>query len=419
MEENNFKEMILNDNYILWLSNFLERYGEIDDIYFIHENSLVEEDEELINCLKYLFLELNKYVVNSKIDHKNIFSYYLKYNDYIYHIYYNSEGYSCERINIDCNVPYIEYKDFRKQFRKNMEYNFEKLKSRVVDSLNNSDLEKINYELSKIDEPILISGVGGSSVVSEFATKILSKKNHIITRNTEPRDFNYLDTSLYKNVLACSYSGNNYGVELSFLNDLKHYLLASKEKTEESIINLTYNCKDKEHSFISLGATLIPCSILLNYYFNNDAERIIDSLDNYNFNFDVNCNAFEIFSGYETSTASKYLESTMVESGIGIPIVHDKYSYCHGRSTLSTLTNNIAIYLDTGTQLDKVLLKELPKYYKDIVIIKCENSILSEYKTLINCMYLTKYIAEKQEKDLSGVDYNPIVKKVYKYNGNL
>ena len=34
-------------------------------------------------------------------------------------------------------------------------------------------------------------------------------------------------------------------------------------------------------------------------------------------------------------------------------------------------------------------------------------------------MYLTKYIAERQNKDLSGADYNPIVKKLYKYNGNL
>ena len=34
-------------------------------------------------------------------------------------------------------------------------------------------------------------------------------------------------------------------------------------------------------------------------------------------------------------------------------------------------------------------------------------------------MYLTKYIAEQNNKDLSGVDYNPIVKKLYKYQGNI
>ena len=210
---------------------------------------------------------------------------------------------------------------------KNMKENFEKLERRVVDSLYNTDLERINHELSKLDKPTLVSGVGGSSVVSEYASKVLAVKNRIITRNTEPRDFKYIDPSTYSNVLACSYSGNNYGVELAFLNNLKHFLLSSKENLKEGITNLTYNCNDPEKSFISLGATIIPCSILLNYYLDNDYLRIIDILDTYKFNFDVNCDAFEIFSGIETSTAHKYLESTMMESGIGIPLVHDNCRY--------------------------------------------------------------------------------------------
>ena len=303
--------------------------------------------------------------------------------------------------------------------KKNMRENFENLERRVFDSLYNTDLERINYELSKIDGPTLVSGVGGSSVVSEYASKILSNKNHIITRNTEPRDFMYMDTNLYKNVLACSYSGNNYGVELAFLNNLKHYLLASRENCKEGITNLTYTCLDHEKSFISLAATLIPCSILLNYYLGNNKERIIDSLDNYNYDFDINCDAYEVFSGIETSTASKYLESTMMESGIGIPIIHDKYSYCHGRSTLSTVKNNIAIYFNGNTELDKLLLDELPKYYKDVIVLDFNNNLFSEYLLLVKCMYLTKYIADKQAKDLSGVDYNPIVKKLYEYNGKI
>lgn len=302
---------------------------------------------------------------------------------------------------------------------KNMKENFENLERRIFNSLYNTDLEKINYELSNLEGATLVSGVGGSSVVSEYASKILMKKNHIITKNIEPRDFKYIDTSLYKNVLACSYSGNNYGVDLAFLNNLKHYLLTSKENKKEDIINLIYNCLDKEHSFISLAATLIPCSILLNYYLDNEKERIIDHLDCYSFEFDVRCDAFEIFTGIDTSTASKYLESTMVESGIGIPIIHDKYSYCHGRSTISMVSRNIAIYFNTGTELDKLLLEELPKYYKDVVVLNSDVSVLGEYVTLVKCMYLTKYIAESKELDLSGVDYNPIVQKLYKYHGGL
>ena len=301
---------------------------------------------------------------------------------------------------------------------KNMKENFKKLERRVFDSLYNSDLEKINYELSKLDEPTLVSGVGGSSVVSEYASKILSSKNKIITRNVEPRDFKYLDTRLYSNVLSCSYSGNNYGVELSFSNNLRHYLLASKPNNKEGIINLSYVCEDREKSFISLAATLIPCSILLNYYYGNDIGRVIDLSDEYDFNFDTTCDAYEIFSGYDTSTLSKYLESTMIESGIAIPIVHDKYSYCHGRSTLCTTYNNNAIFFDSSSELDKLLLEEIRKYYKEVIVIKSYN-FGSEYSNLIKCMYLTKYIAESRNSDLSGVDYNPIVKKLYKYNGQV
>ena len=302
---------------------------------------------------------------------------------------------------------------------KNMQENFKKLERRLIDTFNNTDLERINYELSKISDATLVSGVGGSSVVSEYATKILASKNNIITRNTEPRDFKYMNINKYKNVLVCSYGGRNYGVELALLNDLKHYLLANKKSDREDVINLNYNNEDIEKSFISLGATLIPCSILLNYYLDNDKERIIDKLDSYKFNFDTTCDAYEIFSGLETSTASKYLESTMIESGIGIPIIHDKYDYCHGRSTISTVFNNIAIYFNGNTELDKLYLEELPKYYKDIIVMDYKNDFIEEFSLLLKCMYLTKYIAESKQKDLSGVDYNPIVKKIYKYNSNL
>lgn len=302
---------------------------------------------------------------------------------------------------------------------KNMKENFENMKGRVFDSLCDTDLERINYELAKIDDATLISGVGGSSVVSAYASRILNEKNGVITRSVEPRDFNYLNLSGYKNVLACSYSGNNYGVTLTLLNNLKHYLLASKENDTDGITNLTYCCKDSEKSFISLAATLIPCSILLNYYLDNDQEKIMDNIHSYDYSFDAICSTYEIFSGLETSSASKFLESTMVESGIGVPIVHDKYSYCHGRSTLSTTSNNIAIYFNLNNDLDKLLISELPKYYKDVILIDTDNSCLSEHTLLVRCMYLVKHIAEKQYKDLSGVDYNPIVKKLYKYNGKL
>ena len=42
--------------------------------------------------------------------------------------------------------------------------------------------------------------------------------------------------------------------------------------------------------------------------------------------------------------------------------------------------NNIAIYFNNDTELDIILLEELPKHYKNVIVIKCGTSPLSEYK---------------------------------------
>ena len=305
---------------------------------------------------------------------------------------------------------------------KNMKVNFEYLNERVIDSLNHTDLDYIRNELSKLSEPTLFSGVGGSNVVSEFGAKVINAKNGIVSVNSEPRDFLYRNNNAFKNVVACSYSGNNYGVELSFLKGLRKYLLSNNAFNNNDVTCLKYNTTiDKERSFISLGATLIPVSILIDYYLDGKNSQVFDCIHEISFDFDLVSDVYEIFSGYDTSTASKYLESTMVESGIGIPLVHDKYSYCHGRSTLGINYKGIAIYYNRNTEFDKIMLEELKPYYSVIITInsKFEDQILDDYQMLIQSMYLTKYIAEKKTKDLSKVEYSPIVKKLYKYNGKI
>ena len=306
--------------------------------------------------------------------------------------------------------------------KKNMQENFAMLKERVEDALENTDLEYIRYELSQLAGPTILSGVGGSSVVSEMGKNILESKNHIITINSEPRDFLYHNIDNYKNVIACSYSGNNYGVKLSFANNLTKYLLSNNCLTDNNIKYLQYNTTiPKEKSFISLGATLIPIGILINYYLDGNNTIILDNIKETKYDFKPSSNIYEIFSGYDTSTASKYLESTIIESGIGIPIIHDKYSFCHGRSTLGINYDANIIYFNKNTEFDYMILEELKKYYKTIIIInsKYKDQILDDYQMLIQSMFLTKYIAEYQNKDLSGVDYSPLVEKVYLYNKSI
>ena len=303
---------------------------------------------------------------------------------------------------------------------KNMSFNFEFLKKRVEDSLQNTDLEKIRYELKRINTPTLVTGVGGSNVVSNFVSKVLREKNLIISLNNEPRNLIYDSLKGFDNVISCSYSGKNYGVDIAFRNNLKKYLLSNNSFDDEDVTYLQYKTTiPEEKSFISLAATLIPISIILDYYY--DGNIVNTQIQEKKFNFDTTCDAYEIFSGSDTSTTSTYLESTFSEAGIGIPIVHDKYGYCHGRSTLSINYNNIAIYLNRNTELDKLLIEELKKYYKDVIVIesKEQDQVLDDYQMLVQAMYLTKYIAEQKQKDLSKVEYSPIVKKLYRYKGEL
>lgn len=304
---------------------------------------------------------------------------------------------------------------------KNMKINFEYLKRRVEDALDKTDLEFIRSCLLEIKDASIVSGVGGSSVVSEFGSKVLNQKNGIISINCEPRDFLYQRISGFKNVISCSYSGNNYGVDLSFDNELKKYLLSNNPSTSEDVVNLQYQTTiEKERSFISLGATLIPVSILIDYYLEGEDNKLLDLIVEKDFSFEPSC-VYEIFSGYDTRTAAKYLESTLVESGIGIPIVHDKYSYCHGRSTLSTVQQSNAIYFNRGTEFDKMMVEELKEYYQDVVVIdsKADDQVIDDFQMLVQTMYLTKYLAERQSKDLSKVEYSPVTKKLYKYSGQI
>lgn len=305
---------------------------------------------------------------------------------------------------------------------KNMKINFEYLKRRVEDAFDKTDLEFIRKNLLELKKPTIVSGVGGSSVVSCFGAKIINQKNHIITQSSEPRDFIYQNLSGFRNVLACSYSGNNYGVDLSFQNNLKKFLLSNNSFADPDVTYLQYQTSiDKERSFISLGATLIPVSIFLDYYLDGNTDRILELIEPSNFSFETTPATYEIFSGYDTSTSAKYLESTLVESGLAIPIVHDKYSYCHGRSTLSTVQRSNAIYFNRETDFDKMMLEELKPYYNEIIVISspAKDQVEADFHMLVQSMYLTKYLAEQKQKDLSKVDYSPITKKLYTYKGAL
>lgn len=304
----------------------------------------------------------------------------------------------------------------------NMHDNFKLLEERVLDSLEKTDLERISYELKKINTPTITTGVGGSSVVSNYASKVLSAKNGIIAEHQEPRDMLYKSLSGYDNVLACSYGGKNYGVETSFTNGLNKYLLSRNASLDTSVTSLNYDTSiEPEDSFISLGATLIPMSIMLAYYNDNDVsliKEILQTAREYKIDIDK---VYEILTGYDTSTASIYLDSTLAEAGLAVPVLHDKYSLCHGRTTLSYHHDHSLIHLNRNTELDRVYKEELPQYYNSVITLegRYQDPIIDDFYLTYQAILLSKAMAESKGRDLSRMDYSPAVKKLYRYNGEM
>lgn len=300
-----------------------------------------------------------------------------------------------------------------------MNENFDLLVGRVLYCLDKSNLEKISDSLKRIKDATICCGVGGSLVVTDFMTKILNEKNDIVTKRCESRDMLYINKRPYKNVVCCSYGGMNFGVNVAFNNDFEKYLFSAKPR--DGVNNITYNSCDIEKSFIALAATLMPMAILLSYYLDGNHKVITDILNDTKIPSVSSNKVFEVMSGCDTSSASTFIDSTFTESGIAIPIIHDKYDFCHGRSTTSYKNSNSLIFFNGDTKLDKIMLEEVYKYYDEVIRLdyKYEDPIVNDFYLTYKSMLLSKRLAEEVGCDLSNVNYSPIARKLYKFRGDM
>lgn len=304
-----------------------------------------------------------------------------------------------------------------------MKNNFNLLYERVMDTLYKSDLLAIRQQLQNIKGNTVLVGAGGSSVVATFASKVLDMPNV-----KSSRDLNYMNLKNVDNIIVFSYSGKGYVIENLLSKNKKIYLFTNGDKTYANVETIKYNSTIKnEHSFISLASTLMPMAILYHYYhplrlqqFESNLMNMFDKAKDINVHHN---NVYEILTGYDSKSASKFLETTMTESGIAIPVIHDKYDYCHGRTTLSYKSNNGLILFDSGKELDELLFHNLKEYYTEIVKIKrfyLNDCIIdNDFYATICSMYLAKKLAENKGMDLSKVDYSPLVKKLYKFKGEM
>ena len=293
---------------------------------------------------------------------------------------------------------------------------FASLSDKVAYAIDNSDLKKIFEVLDGIEGPTLVCGVGGSAVVGTYLAKILREKKHIIATFIYPRDLYYMNVSGYENIVSVSYSGNNIGVDAIKGRKLNKYLLTGNPK--KGFKNIVYKMLP-EASFVSIGATIVPLSILTLYY-KNDPELVkeIVSLETGLTSTDDH---FEVMSGYETITAATLIESALVESGMATCLVHEKYNYCHGRVNITKVLDSDLIFFKMNNELDEALYSTLYKYYDNIICIErsYKDDIINDFCDCVIGLKLIRNIALIKGFDISDMKEVPDNDVLYLFNGKM
>lgn len=329
--------------------------------------------------------------------------------------------------------------------------NFSKLEERIL-SINDPLLNKANdiremlYQLTINNKPTLIVATGGSKVVAYYLQLIIERLgiDGIICEIIEPRDYFYkANRNQFSNLIAISTSGNTNGIKeaLEDFNGSKFLITQNNKEADCQVVvwgNEKYNT---EHSFISLTSSLGPITLMLDATtslnmeisfreikkINDKIKELLnksrEKVDKLSVDF-KDISLIQIMSGYETKTSSSVLESNLVEVGLVAPVVHDKGSFCHGRSNLLfQYPNSQVIYLcHQRKNLDNILIDSISDEYSNISIFDTqdlnEDYFWKEYYLVLQMYFLSKKIADDKKIDLTQPEYNPqLVKKLYNFKG--
>lgn len=333
------------------------------------------------------------------------------------------------------------------------EINFSKLEERIM-AVNHPDFTKVEemremlYGLIVDGGPTLIMATGGSKVVAYYLQLILERIRFsgIISEVIEPRDYFYkINREMFSNLIVISASGKTNGVREA-LSDFKgnRYLICEEENNlDASVVSWKNELYEKEKSFISLASSLAPITLLLDATTSIGLELSPNEIKNINekihelllksrkkvedFKVDFkNTNLIQIMSGYETKVSSSVLESNLVESGACIPVIHDKGSFCHGRSNLVfQYPESRFIYLaHKKKEFDQILIDLIEEEYKNMFVFSTEDLdddiFWKEYYLLLQMYFLSRKIAEDKNIDMTQPEYNPkVIQKIYKFRGEM
>lgn len=333
------------------------------------------------------------------------------------------------------------------------ELNFSKLEERIM-QVNDPCLGKYNdiremlYELTIDNKPTLIMATGGSKVIAYYLQLIIERLGltGIICEVIEPRDYFYkANRDIFSNLIVISASGNTNGISEALLDfkGNKYLITENVKESNYQVVSWGNELYDREKSFISLVTSLGPISLLLDSTTSlnlelgsNEIKRINDKIkellsrskekiNKLNVDF-KDTSLIQIMSGYETKTSASVLESNLIEVGLAATVIHDKGSYCHGRSNLLfQYPNSKLIYLSHGLkELDSLLIESINSEYSNISVFDTndlkDNIFWKEYYLILQMYFLSKKIAEDKNIDLTQPEYNlTLVKKLYKFKGEM
>lgn len=314
--------------------------------------------------------------------------------------------------------------------------------------------------------PTLIVATGGSKAAAYYL-KMFLESREALCEVIEPRDYFYKrNINSFKNLIVLSNSGKSNEI-LEILRSFpgSGYLITGEYVKQEDdytykagyfkngsapLFDILYwsNGKyiEREKSFISIIPTLAPMLMFLELsilkenkkgeLLREDLMKINDKLkqllnkskeriNNLKFNF-KDTNLIQIMPGYDTTCSSSILESNMIETGTSSIVVHDKGSYCHGRSNLLFQNSESPIiYLahqmkDLDNELLLILTQEYPNIFLFHTLDEDVSIFWKEYYLALQMYYLSKKIAEDKGIDLTMPEYNPqIVQKLYRYKGEM
>ncbi len=330
--------------------------------------------------------------------------------------------------------------------------NFSKLDDRLL-SINDPFLGQFNsiremlYELTIENKPTLIVATGGSKIIANYLQLIVERLGFgILCEVIEPRDYFYKSNrDSFSNLIAISASGKTNGIEevLTAFKGRKFLICEQRKEQTYDVIDWGNELYDREKSFISLATSLGPMALLLDATTSINMELLPHEIQKINdkirellarsankiAKLDVDfkdIDLIQIMSGYETKTSCSVLESNLAEVGLAAPVIHDKGSFCHGRSNLLfQYPKSRIIYLAHELkELDHVLIDTIQNEYGNLELF-CSETLdetifWKEYYLSLQMYFLSRKIAQDKNIDFTMPEYNPrLIKKIYNFRGEM